>query len=101
MDVNKEIIELIIRQTNYNEDEAKQKLLEYNNDYLKVIKNYMSSENNIINTEKKTTNQLMYGEFRTFLDDACKNYRIKKDKEDKINQIIENIKIQNTKSSNN
>ena len=43
----------------------------------------------------------MYGEFRTFLDDACKNYRIKKDKEDKINQIIENIKIQNTKSSNN
>lgn len=99
MEPDKESIALIIRQTNYNEDEAKSKLIEHNNNYLEVIKNYMNPSNNkpSINNNKKTTNQLMYGEFRTLMDDASKKYRIKKEKEDKINQIIHNLKKEKEK----
>ncbi len=105
MEPDKEIINIIIRQTNYNENEAKQKLIEHDNNYLEVIKNYMNPskiKNNNNNTKKKkTTNQLMYGEFRNLMDDASRNYRIQKEKEDKINQIIGNIKYEKEKEKNN
>ena len=102
MAVDKKVIDLIIRQTNYDETEAMNKLLEHDNDYLKVIKNYMNptnikTTNHIDNRPKKTTNQLMYGEFRNLMDESAKNYRIKKEKEDKINQIIQNINIEKKK----
>ena len=102
MAVDKKVIDLIIRQTNYDETEAMNKLLEHDNDYLKVIKNYMNptnikTTNHIDNHPKKTTNQLMYGEFRNLMDESAKNYRIKKEKEDKINQIIQNINIEKKK----
>ncbi len=93
MVVDKKIIELIIRQTDYDENEAKNKLIEYNNDYIKVIKNYMNPSNKKKddNINKQTTNQAMYSEFRNLMDSASQNYRIKKEKEDKINQLIHNI----------
>lgn len=102
MAVDKKVIDLIIRQTNYDETEAMNKLLEHDNDYLKVIKNYMNpttikTDKHFDNRPKKTTNQLMYCEFRNLMDDSAKNYRIKKDKEDKINQIIQNINIEKEK----
>jgi len=102
MAVDKKVIDLIIRQTNYDETEAMNKLLEHDNDYLKVIKNYINptnikTYNHTDNRPKKTTNQLMYGEFRNLMDESCKNYRIKKDKEDKINQIIQNINMEKEK----
>ena len=44
-------IDLIISQTNYDYETAKIKLSEFNNDYMKVIKNYLGIE------EKKTSNK--------------------------------------------
>ena len=103
MEPDKEIINIIIRQTNYDENVAKQKLIEYDNNYLEVIKNYMNpskiKKKNM--NEKKTTNQLMYGEFRNLMDDASRNHRIQKEKEDKINQIIQNIKKEKEKEIKN
>ena len=103
MEPDKEIINIIIRQTNYDENVAKQKLIEYDNNYLEVIKNYMnpSKIKNNNNNTKKTTNQLMYSEFRNLMDDASRNYRIQKEKEDKINQIIQNIKKEKEKEIKN
>ena len=39
-------INMIMRQTNYDYDEAKIKLQDFNGDYLEVIKNYMGISTN-------------------------------------------------------
>ena len=53
-----DLCSLVMRQTDYNEEQAKQKLIEYDNNYLEVIKNYInpSKINNNNNNTKKTTN---------------------------------------------
>ena len=39
-----EIIKLIMRQTNYTEEQCETKLLEWNNNYLNVIKEYINPD---------------------------------------------------------
>jgi len=66
----KALIELIMRQTDYSEETAKLKLVQWNNNYLHVIKEYMNpnfqekTEDNV----KTTKNQMIYGEIRNFMD---------------------------------
>lgn len=66
----KALIELIMRQTDYSEETAKLKLVQWNNNYLHVIKEYMNpnfqekTEDNV----KSTKNQMIYGEIRNFMD---------------------------------
>ncbi len=66
----KALIELIMRQTDYSEETAKLKLVQWNNNYLHVIKEYMNpnfqekTEENV----KSTKNQMIYGEIRNFMD---------------------------------
>ena len=61
-----EKIQIIQRQTNYNNEEAEQKLQENNYDHIQVIKNYLGV------TEKKapqakTKNQEIYRQIRNFI----------------------------------
>jgi hypothetical protein len=61
-----EKIQIILRQTNYNNEEAEQKLQENNYDHIQVIKNYLGV------TEKKaplakTKNQEIYRQIRHFI----------------------------------
>jgi len=61
-----EKIQIILRQTNYNNEEAEQKLQENNYDHIQVIKNYLGV------TEKKTPlaktkNQEIYRQIRHFI----------------------------------
>ena len=73
-------IEVIQRQTNYDNEIAKQKLEEWNYNYLNVIKEYMNP--NFL--EKKndsnptTKNQMIYGEIRNFMDGVNKEQLIRK-----------------------
>jgi len=66
----KALIELIMRQTDYDEETAALKLVKWNNNYLHVIKEYMNpnfqekTEENV----KTTKNQMIYGEIRNFMD---------------------------------
>jgi hypothetical protein len=60
---NTEKIQMILRQTNYDENTVKEKLIEYNNDEVQVIKAYFGI------TEKKTPpiksiNQEIYRQLR-------------------------------------
>jgi len=69
-----EIIQMIMRQTNYNENEAQEKLNMHNNDAIKVIEEYMGitpTKNDSI----KSVNQEKYKQFRTLMDNAAENYR--------------------------
>jgi hypothetical protein len=61
-----EKIQIILRQTNYTNEEAEQKLQENNYDHIQVIKNYLGV------TEKKaplakTKNQEIYRQIRHFI----------------------------------
>jgi hypothetical protein len=63
------IYNLIKSQTNYTENEIKEKMKKWNNDYIKVIKEYLNPDfekkKEIV---QKTTNQMMMTEIRHFLD---------------------------------
>ena len=80
MDIRKQkVVNLIRSQTNYNEVEALEKLTHWNNDYLKVIKEYLNP-----NFEKKkevkiqSTNQRVMKEIRSFMDNSSQKYINKK-----------------------
>jgi hypothetical protein len=77
---------IIMRQTNYTKEECITKLKLHNNNIINIISEYIGIEKK--NTKKNTTtNQMIYNEFRTFLDDASNKYRYKKEF---INTINEN-----------
>ena len=63
--INETYIQIIMNQTNYSFKEAENKLTEHNNDYIKVIKEYLNiEEKKPIN---KSLNQEIYSEIRNFL----------------------------------
>lgn len=67
-------VQIIIRQTDYTEEIAKEKLKEFNYDYLAVIRNYFG-----INEKKtqpiKSVNQEIYKQLRYKLDSNMRNYQ--------------------------
>ena len=69
----KKEVDIIIRQTEYNSEEALKKLIEHDMNKESIIKEFMGIE---INTQKvsKTVNQKIFDEFRTFLDESSENY---------------------------
>jgi len=72
-------IQIILRQTDYTEDKAREKLQQFNYDEIAVIKDYFGI------TEKKappitSVNQAIYKQIRTHLDSAMSNYRDRVDK---------------------
>ena len=77
----KEKIEMILRQTDYTEDEAKNKLKEFNYDHIQVIKSYLGI------TEKKappikTVNQEIYKQLRHRLDSNMREYNLRKERDE-------------------
>lgn len=73
-------IKIVIGQTDYTEEKAKDKLGEFNFDEMAVIRDYFGI------TEKKTpekvtsVNQGIYKQLRIYLDGAMRNYRERVDK---------------------
>ena len=83
-----EKINIIMRQTDYNEESSKQKLIEHNYDHIKVIKSYLGI------TEKKalppnSLNQEIYKQIRHKLDDSMKKFN--SEQEHKLKLELENI----------
>lgn len=80
---NNEKIQIILRQTDYSEEIAREKLKEFNYDHILVIKSFMGI------TEKKapeikSVNQEKYRQMRYRLDSSMREYNLKKEKaEDK------------------
>jgi glucan phosphorylase len=103
----KALIDLIMRQTDYDEETANIKLAQWNNNYLNVIKEYMNPNfQEKPKEEKKTTkNQMIYGEIRNFMDDvnrqALWRKRQKIQMEKKREAYIAYLKQQAEQKSNN
>ena len=90
------VLSLVLRQTDYTEEEAKVQLEKYNFNYLELLKDYMGIEKK----EEKvcvTANQERYRLIREAMDDKEEKYRQKKKQEEMIKQyqkaLSENQKI--------
>ena len=76
------LIDIIMRQTNYDKDIAQKKLTEHNNDFMQVIREYMTPANKKpVCTTKLSVNQQVYKEIRGMMDDAAKKYELEKVKQ--------------------
>jgi len=76
-----EKVEMILRQTDYTEEEAKNKLKEFNYDHIQVVKSYLGI------TEKKappikTVNQEIYKQIRYRLDSNMREYNLRKERDE-------------------
>jgi len=76
-----EKVEMILRQTDYTEEQAKIKLKEFNYDHIQVVKSYLGI------TEKKappikTVNQEIYKQIRHRLDSNMRDYNLRKERDE-------------------
>jgi len=88
-DRKKAIIELIIRQTDYTETIATEKLEQWNNNYLHVIKEYMNpnfQKESCAPVPSSTKNQMIYGEIRHFMDDVNRQQLQRKRQAERLEQ---------------
>lgn len=66
--------EQVQRQTDYTKENAINKLIEHELNTVNVIKEWMGIPLIKNDTPKKSPNQMIYDEFRSFLDEAAINY---------------------------
>jgi hypothetical protein len=73
-DNNEELVEIVLRQTTFSRDEVIEKLEKNENNYVKVIEEFMG-----INKNKQknnlTLNQQIYKEIRSVMDNSTNNFR--------------------------
>ena len=82
--------EIVMRQTDYTDVQALEKLNEHNNNITTVIREYMFANVKEKTKEKETleksTNQQIYHEIRSFMDNASLTYNAKKEKQELLDQ---------------
>ena len=83
-----EKVEMILRQTDYSEEEAKNKLKEHNYNHISVIKSYLGITEKKAPVSQKSINQEIYKQLRHKLDDSMKTYLQKQ--EEKLKTEIAN-----------
>jgi hypothetical protein len=73
-DNNEELVEIVLRQTTLSRDEVIERLEKNENNYVKVIEEFMG-----INKNKQknnlTLNQQIYKEIRSVMDNSTNNFR--------------------------
>ena len=74
-----EKVQIIIRQTDYTEEVAKEKLKEFNYDHIAVIKSYLGVPDKKA-APVKSVNQEIYKQLRYRLDSNMRNYQERADK---------------------
>jgi hypothetical protein len=84
-----EHLQKVMSQTNYTEEEAREKLKLFNCDYMKVIKDYMGIPDKKEEKKIKSVNQEIFRQLRKKLDSSMKEYREKNPIN--INQVIDNF----------
>jgi hypothetical protein len=87
--VQDEMCKMVMRQTAYTYTEAKEKLQESNNNYLKVIQEYLGKT--VKKEETKSVNQKIYKEIRTFMDYGAEKYEYQKKQQKKAQQFREKL----------
>jgi len=69
--------EIIMRQTDYDSETAKNKVKEFKGDVETIVREFMNPPTK--KPIKKSVNQEIYGQIRGLMDDAAKNFRNKQE----------------------
>lgn len=93
-----EHLQKVMSQTNYSEEEAKEKLRLFNCDYMRVIKDYMGIPDKKEEIKIKSVNQEIFRQIRTKLDSSMKEYREKHPIN--IDQVIDNFNESDKREKN-
>jgi hypothetical protein len=81
---------IIMRQTDYSEELTIQKLAEFNDDHIKVIKDFLKiPEKNDKNKRVVSVNQEIYKQLRYKLDNSIRDYNI--EEQDKLTKEINTV----------
>ena len=86
-EIRKQMIMMVIRQTEYDYDAAEKKLIDCGYNYDMVIKEYMGikpKEEQALNTK----NQEVYRQIRNMMDEGDKQYSYNKEMQEKHDKII-------------
>jgi hypothetical protein len=94
----KQQIHFIMTQTNYDENEASEKLTFYNNDVMKVVSDYLGISPKEDVNSKKTKNQKIYSVIRDIMDKGSQNYQMQQDRKNQVEKIKEYIENKNKKN---
>jgi len=81
-----DIIQIVCRQTELTENEARSRLEKANYDYMKVLNDYFDVKP-VSHDNKCTTNQLIYGEIRNLMDAGARNFRKEQEKAEYIQNL--------------
>tara|TARA_Y100001958_G_scaffold159822_3_gene163524 strand:- start:4141 stop:4440 length:300 start_codon:yes stop_codon:yes gene_type:complete len=82
--VRQRLVEVIKRQTDYDDDMIIKKLKDHNNNVVDIIREFMNPNNKPVKSNKitpKTTNQKVFSEIRKLMDAASEAHRKKKELE--------------------
>jgi hypothetical protein len=74
-------IQIIMRQTDYNKDKAKEKLLEFNCDHLEVIRSFLGVSKKG-SQPIRSVNQEIYKQIRYRLDTSMREYNERKERDE-------------------
>ena len=98
----KQIIDMVLCQTNLEREEAKTLLEQNDYNSVKVIKMHYGIKEKIIdNNSLVNTNQQIYKEIRNYMDSAAKKYRITKELEKRREEFLEFLKERENKENEN
>ena len=84
-----DLVKKVLAQTDYTEEKAAAKLHEFNNDLVRVLKDYMGIPEKKTDNKIKSINQEIYKQIRYTLDSSMKEYREKNPVN--IEQVITNL----------
>jgi hypothetical protein len=73
-------IQIVLRQTDYTEEKAREKLQQFDYNEIAVIKDYFGIAEKKAPAPIKSVNQAIYKQLRSHLDGAMKDYRDRVDK---------------------
>jgi len=85
-----ESVNMICRQTDYNEEQAREKLEKNNYNYQKVLNEYFGIKE--APKKEQTTNQQIYGEIRNLMDTGARRFRMEQEKAKAYQEYIEKQK---------
>jgi len=86
--IKEESVNMICRQTELSEDEAKKQLEEAKYDYMTVLNKYFGVEDKK-KDQTGSINQQIYGEIRNLMDTGAKNFRLERERNEQIQKMKE------------
>ena len=104
--IKKNLINVVMRQTDYDEKMAEAKLEDYNYEVMDVIRNFMNPDNNLKKQNNEDTivtnvHQQKFTEIRKMMDDASNRYRKEKEIEEYRQRMRQQYLDQRNKAGQN